>query len=483
MILSCVMILVFLLLLIILAIKSRTFYPIIIKMFGIILMAFSLILYAAKMSIYHTNIPMEYDIYLFLNRIKIAFDTVFLVSNIGLICFLVSQVMYIRKLCSMKKRLITCSIIPIIVFGFLNSKTVCEKIYLRVAEGTEGITALNEVNSIVNIIMLIIFISFMIIPYVVGIYSYFKTKLFHTKTEIVSSCTAWLGIDVLGAFLIYGNRLDMAMFYNMSLLKYPKNIYITSSNLSILIFIIFLLAIVYFVMKKFSPFADNLNKRNIEVLVEKDENTIMMLHSYKNAFCSILMCSDMNNNVGNDETRIDIIREIAEDFSKKIEKTIQMYRANEKTLFGVRTQIDLVETVNTAIKKSKIDFPVDLKTNSSSIEITADAFQINECLICILNNAYEAIDYDKEDKKIIIEIGVENSYVYINITDNGCGVNKKTRQKMFKPLYSTKLGGNNFGMGLAYARKIAKSHGGNIKIKSKEEAYTTVQIVLNKSGK
>lgn len=191
----------------------------------------------------------------------------------------------------------------------------------------------------------------------------------------------------------------------------------------------------------------------------------------------------MNNNVGSNETRIDMIREIAEEFSDKIEKTIRMYKANEKTLSGVRTQIDIVEAVNNAVKKSKIDFPVELKTVENNIEIAADAFQINECLICVLNNAYEAIDYSKEEKKVIIEIGIENSYVYINITDNGCGVSKKTRQKVFKPLYSTKLGGSNFGMGLAYAKKIAKCHGGNIKIQSKEGIYTTVQIVLNKSGK
>ena len=91
MILSCVMILVFLLLLIILAIKSRTFYPVIVKMFGIILIAFSLIMYAAKMSIYHTNIPIEYSLYMVLNRFKMTIDTIFMISNMGLICFLAGK--------------------------------------------------------------------------------------------------------------------------------------------------------------------------------------------------------------------------------------------------------------------------------------------------------------------------------------------------------------------------------------------------------
>ena len=482
MIISCAMILVFIVLMTILAIKRRTLYPIIVKMFGIMLIAFSLIMYTAKMSIYHTNIPMEYNMYLFFSRIKLTISTVFFISNIGLICFLISQVMYLREFFSMKKRIILYSIMPIAVFCFFNSKAVCEKIYLWVAERNEGMTALNRANTLVNIILLVIFASFMIAPYAVGVYLYCKTKLLQIKTEVVSSCAVWGIIDVLGALVIYGNKLNTGMFYNMSLLKYPKNLYNSSSNLSVLIFIIFLLIIAYFVMKEFSPFGNNSNAKNIEVLVEKDENTIMMLHSYKNAFCSILMCSDMNNSLGNNEERLDIIHEIAEDFSDKLEKTIRMYKANEKTLLGVKTQINIVEAVNTAVKKSKIDFPVEIETTEDNINLDADAFQINECLVCVLNNAYEAIDYDNKDKKINIKIGVENLYVYINITDNGCGVSKKVRQKIFKPLYSTKLGGNNFGMGLTYAKKIAKSHGGNIRIKSKEGVYTTVQITLKKSG-
>ena len=481
MILSCAMILVFTILMSIFAIKSRKIYPIIMKMIGIMLMTVSLVLFAAKMSFYNTNIPMEYDIYLFLNKMKITSSFVFTLSNIGVICFLISQIIYMKQIFS--KKIIEYSIIPIVVFCFFNSKTICEKIYFYVADISKETITLTKVNDLVNAVMLAIFVAFIIAPYAVIVYSYLKTKILQRKKELLSSGVVWFIIDILGTFLIYGNKLDQGMFYNMSLLKYPNDLYVSSSKFSIFVFIIFLLITVYFVVKKLSPFGNISDIKNVDVLIGKDENTIMMLHSYKNAFCSILMCSDKKNNIGSEEERIDTIHEIAKDFSEKIEKTIQMYRANEKTLMAVKTQTNIVELVNDAVKRSKIDFPVEVRAVASNIEVNANAFQINECLICILNNAYEAIDYSKKDKNIDIEIGTENLYVYINITDNGCGVSKKNIQKIFKPLYSMKNGGNNFGMGLTYANKIAKSHGGGIRIKSKEGVYTMVQIVLNKNGK
>ena len=60
--------------------------------------------------------------------------------------------------------------------------------------------------------------------------------------------------------------------------------------------------------------------------------------------------------------------------------------------------------------------------------------------------------------------------------DNGEGIQNK--RIVFKPFYSTKLGGSNLGLGLSFAKKIITYAGGNIDIISIPKKHTKVQIAL-----
>ena len=77
-----------------------------------------------------------------------------------------------------------------------------------------------------------------------------------------------------------------------------------------------------------------------------------------------------------------------------------------------------------------------------------------------------------------ITVGTEQDKLFINISDNGIGIKKHYISKIFTPLFSSKSGGKNYGIGLTYSKRIIESHGGSISIKSKYKEYTTVQITL-----
>jgi two-component system osmolarity sensor histidine kinase EnvZ len=68
--------------------------------------------------------------------------------------------------------------------------------------------------------------------------------------------------------------------------------------------------------------------------------------------------------------------------------------------------------------------------------------------------------------QIIIRGAVEGQWVRVEVDDNGPGIPADERANVFKPFYRLDHARNqdegNTGLGLAIARDIAKSHGGDI---------------------
>ncbi len=113
--------------------------------------------------------------------------------------------------------------------------------------------------------------------------------------------------------------------------------------------------------------------------------------------------------------------------------------------------------------------------------IEADATQIRQVIMNLLINASEAIG--KEGGTISIRTGMKNCtteflngtyfndglpagrYCYLEVADNGCGMDGEVHSKIFEPFYSTKFTGR--GLGLASVIGIIRGHCGAITIESK----------------
>jgi len=67
-------------------------------------------------------------------------------------------------------------------------------------------------------------------------------------------------------------------------------------------------------------------------------------------------------------------------------------------------------------------------------------------------------------------------YVFLEIEDDGCGVSNSDQIRVFEPFFSTKGVGR--GLGLAAARGIARSHGGEMRLSGVEGEGTTVTAIF-----
>ena len=138
---------------------------------------------------------------------------------------------------------------------------------------------------------------------------------------------------------------------------------------------------------------------------------------------------------------------------------------------------------NAAIKS---DISADLPS------IRADASQIRQIIMNLIINAAEAIGEAQGEIRIALtecEIGFGRSekdhlgkvippgqYVCLEVTDNGCGMDAETRQRIFEPFYSTKFSGR--GMGMSAVLGIITSHGGALQFESQPGRGSTFKVYL-----
>ena len=109
---------------------------------------------------------------------------------------------------------------------------------------------------------------------------------------------------------------------------------------------------------------------------------------------------------------------------------------------------------------------LEMKNISSTI-IKGEKELLERLFSNILENA---IKYTPEKGKIIIEMKRERDEVEVAISDNGIGIKKENRRKIFDRFYRIEEArtteSRSSGLGLAISQKIAKIHQAEIKVKS-----------------
>ena len=68
--------------------------------------------------------------------------------------------------------------------------------------------------------------------------------------------------------------------------------------------------------------------------------------------------------------------------------------------------------------------------------------------------------------------------VVLTVSDDGCGMDTNTRQRVFDPFFTTKVAGQGTGLGLTTVRSIVTSNGGLIHFESEPGRGTRVMILL-----
>lgn len=109
------------------------------------------------------------------------------------------------------------------------------------------------------------------------------------------------------------------------------------------------------------------------------------------------------------------------------------------------------------------------------VEILLDQNLITLALINLIRNALQATA-DNPDPQITVEAGREESFSFIQVTDNGEGIPPNRLEDVFMPFYSTKKEGS--GIGLPLSRRIMQLHGGELIVHSEPKEKTTFRMTF-----
>ncbi len=114
-------------------------------------------------------------------------------------------------------------------------------------------------------------------------------------------------------------------------------------------------------------------------------------------------------------------------------------------------------------------------------EIEADESQIQQVVVNLLTNAAEAFA-----REIVVRTGAMTAgdfsphpSVFLEVKDDGTGMDEETRARIFDPFFTTKFAGR--GLGLSAVAGIVSGHGGTIRVESARDRGTSFTVLLPSS--
>jgi len=136
------------------------------------------------------------------------------------------------------------------------------------------------------------------------------------------------------------------------------------------------------------------------------------------------------------------------------------------------------------------DIALNLSTTADPALVLVDRGQVEQVLMNLAVNARDAMP---DGGRLTIEIGrveidqtyarkhldlMAGSYVVMAVSDDGCGMDEQTRERLFEPFFTTKARGKGTGLGLAIIYGIVRQAGGDVHVYSEPGRGSTFRVYL-----
>jgi two-component system nitrogen regulation sensor histidine kinase NtrY len=111
-----------------------------------------------------------------------------------------------------------------------------------------------------------------------------------------------------------------------------------------------------------------------------------------------------------------------------------------------------------------------------------DKEQMSRVLINLMDNAVAAVKGREDPGQIVLRLSYDEilKIVRLEVEDNGVGVPREHRLRLFEPYFSTKKGGT--GLGLAIVSTIVADHNGYIRVQDNQPHGTRIIVELPARG-
>lgn len=181
-----------------------------------------------------------------------------------------------------------------------------------------------------------------------------------------------------------------------------------------------------------------------------------------------------------DSTRRDavLIESKMQQMNRIVDQVLTFAQSSEPQLERIDART-LLEDVMLLTRHKMADRKIDVRLRPASepLHVRADRAQLEQVLLNLVLNAYQAMP---QGGLITLSArrggGAKKPLVLLSVADRGEGISPEQRAKIFEPFLSNRKGGT--GLGLALVKKTVESHRGTIDVRSQEGKGTTFTLRL-----
>lgn len=164
---------------------------------------------------------------------------------------------------------------------------------------------------------------------------------------------------------------------------------------------------------------------------------------------------------------------------KVVERIRNLVRNNQPEYIDVdlnRVAGDTLEVVRADARAKGIALRLDLESDLPLVK--GDPVQLQQVVLNLTINAFEAMDNDQADRRLLTVKTARggDGTVSLSVSDTGRGVGHQATGRIFEPFFTTKPQG--LGLGLAIGRTIAEAHGGTLDAVPNSDKGATFRLRL-----
>jgi signal transduction histidine kinase/ActR/RegA family two-component response regulator len=219
-------------------------------------------------------------------------------------------------------------------------------------------------------------------------------------------------------------------------------------------------------------------------------------HDFNNLLVGILGNADLAMEAAREDERVsyylsDIMT--AARSAANLCKQMLAYAGKSAVLLDDVNLNQVIEHVHSMVRSSiSAKARVRFELSQESPTMHGDASQVEQVVLNLVMNAADAVEEGGGD--IILRTGtvdctaemlreyeggdelMPGNYVYLEVADNGCGMNDETLHRVFEPFFTTKFSGR--GLGMAAVTGIMRGHHGGIRARSQLGVGTTFRALF-----
>jgi signal transduction histidine kinase len=168
------------------------------------------------------------------------------------------------------------------------------------------------------------------------------------------------------------------------------------------------------------------------------------------------------------------IRKAGEKASSLANQILKFSRLDERiSIINVGDLIDdIISIVATAAAE---DIKIVWEKPKENILMRSNAVKLQQVLLNLCINAIHAME-DSGGRLTITLHPIEHDIIRIDVRDTGIGIDEKTKEKIFTPLFTTKEDGKGTGLGLFVVKHILDDYSGKIEVDSEKGKGSTFRI-------